>query len=92
MSAARTPMRIPTTFAFLVAALTTFELPAQGRGRRGQRPDQPAQPAAAPEAKPAEADKKPKKYTAVVGGDDEAIDQYIDEWTANWERHVNMDY
>ncbi len=73
MSALRTrptmSLSLPTTLAFAVAVLAAFELPAQGRGRRGQRPNQPAAPAPAPEAKPAEADKKPKQYTAIVGGD-----------------------
>lgn len=62
-------MRIHALFAFTLVLTTVAELPAQGRGRRGQRPDQPAAPAAAPEAKPAEADKKPKQFTAIVGGD-----------------------
>ncbi|MFY9341051.1 MAG: amidohydrolase family protein [Planctomycetota bacterium] len=67
---------VPThrrTSAWLVAIallVAAAELPAQGRGRRGQRPDanQPAT-VPAPEAKPADADKKPKQYTAIVGGD-----------------------
>lgn len=32
------------------------------------------------------------EYADVVAGDAEGIEQYIDAWTANWERHVNMDY
>ena len=54
-----------------LALLAAFDLPAQGRGRRGQRPDGAPQPAAAPsEAAPAaKAEAKPKKHTAIVGGD-----------------------
>jgi hypothetical protein len=56
--------------ALAAASLATALLPAQGRGRRGQRPDgAPPAAAPAPEAKPAETDKKPKKYLAIVGGD-----------------------
>lgn len=32
------------------------------------------------------------EYADVVAGDAEGIERYIDAWTVNWERHVNMDY
>ncbi len=68
--APKSTMRTPTLLATALLLFATFELPAQNRGRRGQRPDQAGQPPAAPaEAKPAEADKKPKSYLAIVGGD-----------------------
>ncbi len=63
-------MRIETLFAASLTLLLAVDATAQGRGRRGQRPGGPTPPAATPEAKPAEAtDKKPKAYTAIVGGD-----------------------
>ncbi len=63
-------MRTLYLLSIATALLATFELPAQGRGRRGQRPDLGLQPAVAtPEVKPAETDKKPKAYLAIVGGD-----------------------
>jgi len=62
-------MRLPALFALALGALSAFELPAQGRGRRGQRPDQPNAPEQAAPAPVAPADKKPKKYLAIVGGD-----------------------
>lgn len=62
-------MRTPVLLATALALATTFDLPAQGRGRRGQRPADAAPPAApAPEAKSDDA-KKPKNYLAIVGGD-----------------------
>lgn len=63
-------IRLPHLLATATLLLASFDLPAQGRGRRGARPGgEGAPPAAdAPAAKPAEA-QKPKKYTAIVGGD-----------------------
>ena len=63
--------RLPVLLATAAALFATFELPAQGRGRRGQRPGPDGPPAApAPEAKSAEpTEKKQKEYTAIVGGD-----------------------
>lgn len=62
-------MRIALLTATITTLLLAMDLPGQNRGRRGQRPGGPP-PAATPEAKPAEAtDKKPKSYTAIVGGD-----------------------
>ena len=44
-------LRLPVLLATTVALLATFELPAQGRGRRGQRPGGEAPPTApTPEA------------------------------------------
>ncbi len=63
-------MRTPALFLITLSLVALCELPAQGRGRRGARnPDgQPAAPT--PEVKPAEAaDKKPKVYSAITGGD-----------------------
>ena len=62
-------MRTALLTATITTLLLAMDLPGQNRGRRGQRPSGPP-PAATPEAKPAEAtDKKPKSYTAIVGGD-----------------------
>ncbi len=64
-------MRIHALLPLALCVFATLELPAQGRGRRALRPGEaPADAAApaAPEAKAA-AEKKPKVYTAIVGGD-----------------------
>lgn len=62
-------MRTHVLLATALALATTFDLTAQGRGRRGQRPADATPPAApAPEAKPDD-EKKPKSYLAIVGGD-----------------------
>ena len=62
-------MRTHALSAFAIGLLVACDLPAQGRGRRGQRPDN-AQPVAASAPQPTpEADKKPKSYLAIVGGD-----------------------
>ena len=64
-------MRPHVLLATAVALFAALELPAQNRGRRGQRgPGGEGAPPAAAEAKPeAPAEQKPKKYTAIVGGD-----------------------
>lgn len=57
-------------FATAAVLSVALELPAQGRGRRGGRPGGEGPPPAAAEQKPeAAAETKPKKYTAIVGGD-----------------------
>ncbi len=63
------PMRMHTLLTTILLLTLAVDVSAQGRGRRGPR-GAPPPPAAAPEAKPAEAEaKKPKQYTAIVGGD-----------------------
>lgn len=62
-------IRFSHLLATATLLLATFELPAQGRGRRARPGGEGAPPATeAPAAKPAEP-QKPKKYTAIVGGD-----------------------
>jgi hypothetical protein len=67
---AGTPTRRLSTLLLAGLLLTlTVDATAQGRGRRGQRAAPPSpEPAAAPKDEKAEA-KKPKQYTAIVGGD-----------------------
>ncbi|MBL8755916.1 MAG: amidohydrolase family protein [Planctomycetes bacterium] len=62
-------MRLPILLTLAAALVATTDLAAQGRGRR-PRPEGAPNPTApaTPEAKPAD-DKKPKKHTAIVGGD-----------------------
>jgi len=64
-------MRIHALLALVLAAAAAVEAPAQGRGRRAPRPGE--QPGAAAESAPTPAaaatEKKPKQYTAIVGGD-----------------------
>ncbi|MBM4063336.1 MAG: amidohydrolase family protein [Planctomycetes bacterium] len=63
-------MRIHALFVLVLAATAVADLPAQERGRRGRRPDAPPEQAPPPAEAPAPAaDKKPKAYLAITGGD-----------------------
>ena len=62
-------MRLTALFAVSLTLLATLDVPAQGRGRRGRRARAEAAPPAAEQQKEPEAKKKPKQYTAIVGGD-----------------------
>lgn len=62
-------MRLPTLLTVTMLLTLAVDLSAQGRGRRGPR-GTPPPTAPAAETKTAEAEpKKPKQYTAIVGGD-----------------------